>query len=148
MDLTKDVPRSPYERLGGIVFLPRAIDKGRADIDGKLGDYLSRTGFSKVLLDFLGISVDDFVAALRERDIDEQVWEWVSANMTARSADEIEEFNREFIDRTPQNEEEWERYRSFLAEIGQPHRTDITRQFDRLDLDEGREVPQGGRRTY
>lgn len=148
MDLTKDVPRSPYERLGGIVFLPRAIDKGRADIEGKLGDYLSRTGFSEVLLDFLGLSVDGFLNALREREADEQVLEWVSANMTARSADEIEEFNRAFIDRTPQNEEEWERYRSFLAEIGQSHRTDITRQFDRLDLDEGREVPQGGRRTY
>ncbi|MCY3802563.1 MAG: DUF5069 domain-containing protein [Chloroflexi bacterium] len=148
MDLTKDVPRSPYERLGGIVFLPRAIDKGRADLQGKLGDYLSRTGFSEVLLDFLGLSVDGFLDALRERETDEQVLEWVSSNMTARSADEIEEFNRAFIDRTPQNEEEWERYRSFLAEIGQSHRTDITRQFDRLDLDEGREVPQGGRRTY
>ena len=148
MDLTKDVPRSPYERLGGIVFLPRAIDKGRADLDGKLGDYLSRTGFSEVLLDFLGLSVDGFLAALRERQTDEQVVKWVSANMTARSAGEIEEFNRAFIDRTPQNGDEWERYRSFLAEIGQSHRTDITRQFDRLDLDEGREVPQGGRRTY
>ena len=148
MDLTKDVPRSPYERLGGIVFLPRAIDKGRADLDGMLGDYLSRTGFSEVLLDFLGLSVDGFLDALRERETDEQVLEWVSANMTARSASEIEEFNRAFIDRTPQNDEEWERYRSFLAEIGQSHRTDITRQFDRLDLDEGREVPQGGRRTY
>ena len=148
MDLTKDVPRSPYERLGGIVFLPRAIDKGRADLHGELGDYLSRTGFSEVLLDFLGLSVDGFLDALRERKTDEQVLEWVSENMTARSASEIEDFNRAFIDRTPQNEEEWKRYRSFLAEIGQSHRTDITRQFDRLDLDEGREVPQGGRRTY
>ncbi len=148
MDLTKDVPRSPYEKLGGIVFLPRAIDKGRADLDGKLGDYLSRSGFSIVLLDFLGLSVDGFLAALRERETDAQVWEWVAANMTARSAGEIEEFNRAFIDHTPQNAAEREWYKSFLAEIGQSHRTDISRQFDRLDLDEGREVPQGGRLTY
>ena len=148
MDLTKDVPRSPYEKLGGIVFLPRAIDKSRADLDGTLGDYLSTTGFSRVLLDFLGLSVDGFLAALGERKTDEQVLEWVSANMTARGAGEIEEFNRAFIDRTPQNAEEWERYSSFLADIGQSQRTDISRQFDRLDLDEGREVPLGGRRTY
>ena len=32
MNLTRDVPRSPYEKLGGIVFLPRSIDTGRADL--------------------------------------------------------------------------------------------------------------------
>jgi hypothetical protein len=67
MDMTNGVPRSPYEKLGRIVFLPRAIDKGRADLDGRLGDYYSKTGFSKVLFDFLGVSADDFVSALRDR---------------------------------------------------------------------------------
>ena len=36
MNLTRDVPRSPYEKLGGIVFLPRSIDTGRADLAGTL----------------------------------------------------------------------------------------------------------------
>ena len=49
MDLTRDAPRSPYESLGGIVFVPRAIDKGRADLAGTLGEYVSRTGWSKDL---------------------------------------------------------------------------------------------------
>jgi hypothetical protein len=35
MDLTQTVPRSPYETLGGIVFLPRAIDKMRAHLAGR-----------------------------------------------------------------------------------------------------------------
>ena len=46
MDLTRDVPRSPYEKLGGIVFLPRSIDKGRAELAGTLGDYVVRIGRS------------------------------------------------------------------------------------------------------
>ena len=148
MNMTEGVPRSPYEKLGRIDFLPRAIDKCRADLDDKLGEYYSRTGFSKVLFDFLEISADDFTAALRDRETDEQVWEWVSANMNQKSLEQIEDFNRAFIDRSPKDAEQWERYRKFLAEIGQAHRTDISRQFDRLDLDEGRNVPQGGRQDY
>ena len=56
MDLTCDVPRSPYEKLGGIVFLPRSIDKGRAELAGTLGEYLARHGRSGRLFKFLGIS--------------------------------------------------------------------------------------------
>ena len=69
MDLTRDVPRSPYDSLGGIVFLPRAIDKARADAAGALGEYMSRRGFSVDLFEFLGIDVDGFHAAVaRARD--------------------------------------------------------------------------------
>jgi len=146
MDLMKGVPKSPYEKLGGIVFLPRAIDKGRADLAGKLGEYISRTGFSARLFEFLGIPADEFVEALRERPTDEAVWAWVSKRMTARTKAEIEEFNQTMVNLTPQTPEAWERFRTHLAKMGQSQRTDITRQFDRLDLDEGREVPQGGRR--
>ena len=68
MDLTRDLPRSPYASLGGIVFLPRAIDKARAEAAGALGEYVSRRGFSTDLLDFLGLDVDGFHAAVaRER---------------------------------------------------------------------------------
>ena len=54
MDLVNGIPRSPYESMHGIVFLPRAIDKVRAEIAGTLGDYISRTFFSGMLLEFLG----------------------------------------------------------------------------------------------
>lgn len=146
MDLTKESPRSPYDRLGGIVFLPRAIDKGRADLEGKLGAYFSRTGYSKTLLDFLGIDPEAFIQALKDRPTDQKMWEWVQANMTKRTPAEIEEFNSTMENRTPQDPEAWARYRKFLADLGQGHRTDLSRQFDRLDLDEGREVPTGGRK--
>ena len=52
MDLTRDVPRSPYASLGGIVFLPRAIDKARADAAGTLGEYMSRHGFRWICSSF------------------------------------------------------------------------------------------------
>ena len=38
-DLTKQPPRSPRVRLGGYVILPRMLDKGRATLAGKHGEY-------------------------------------------------------------------------------------------------------------
>ena len=133
MDLVNGVPRSPYESMHGIVFLPRAIDKVRAEISGQLGDYISRTFFSGMLLEFLGIEPQDFVDAVAARESDEEVWAWVKARMRPRSATEIMAFNREMMIRTPDDDAARERFWQFMAEIGQSHRTDVSRQFDRLD---------------
>lgn len=146
MDLTRDVPRSPYASLGGIVFLPRAIDKARADAAGVLGEYLSRHGFSTEMLEFLGLDVDAFHAAVAANATDADVVAWVRANMTERSDDEIAAWNAMMMTRGPATPEMEAWYREFLENIGQGHRTDVTRHFDRLDLDEGRDVPLGGRR--
>jgi len=40
MDLTTTFPRGPRERIDGVDILARAIDKARAELDGKLGDYI------------------------------------------------------------------------------------------------------------
>ena len=145
MDLVNGIPRSPYESMHGIVFLPRAIDKVRAEIAGRLGDYISRTFFSGILLEFLGIEPQDFVDAVAARASDEEVWAWIKARMRPRSATEIMAFNRRMMTITPQDDATRERYWQFMADIGQSHRTDLSRQFDRLDLDEDRDVPLGGR---
>ncbi len=146
MDLTRDVPRSPYASLGGIVFLPRAIDKARAEAAGALGEYVSRRGFSTEMLEFLGLDVDAFHAAVAATAADADVLAWVQANMAERSSDEIAAWNEMMMTLTPATPEREAWYRAFLEDIGQGHRTDLSRQFDRLDLDEGRDVPLGGRR--
>jgi hypothetical protein len=54
-DLTQRPPRSPRVRLGGYVFPPRILDKGRASVAGKIGEYhLRRTPDSdhETLTDF------------------------------------------------------------------------------------------------
>ncbi len=148
MDLTRDVPRSPYEKLGGIVFLPRSIDKGRAELAGTLGEYVARTGRSARLFDFLGVTAEAFIESLCDRPTDEDMWAWVANHMTPRTPEEIAEFNQQMWAAEPEDEGDrwtWAEFREFLADCGQAHRTDISRHFDRLDLDEGREVPTGGR---
>ena len=52
--MQKLLPRSPYERLGGYVHLPRLIDKARLHRKGLLDGYNYKTvGFDKHLLAFL-----------------------------------------------------------------------------------------------
>ena len=54
-------PRSPYEKLGGYVHLPRLIDKARLHREGLLNGYNYKTvGFDKHLLAFLKIDGDAF----------------------------------------------------------------------------------------
>ncbi len=146
MDLTKSVPRSPYEKLGGVVFLPRAIDKGRAELAGTLGDYIARGGHSRRLFEFLGVPEHGFIEALETCATDAEVWEWVSEHMTTRSPEEIEEFNDWMSSASPDTgDHTWKWFQAQLEESGNGHRSDIKRHFDRIDLDEGRDVPIGGR---
>ena len=57
-DLTKQAPRSPRVRLGGFVILPRCLDKGRATIIGKNGEYQYACPLDHRFLDFVGIKAD------------------------------------------------------------------------------------------
>ena len=145
MDLTREVPRSAYESLGGVVFLPRAIDKARADVAGTIGEYYSRTGFSAELFEFLGIDVDAFHTATRTHRTDAAMLAWLEATMTQPTPNEIVAWNTKMMTRVPPTPEDEARFRKQIEDMGQAHRTDITRNFDKLDLDEGRDVPLGGR---
>ena len=145
MDLTHEVPRSPYEKLGGMVFLPRSIDKGRADLAGTLGEYVARTGRSERLFEFLGVSADEFIDALRDRPTDKDVWAWIAEHATPRTPEEIEEFNRWMWAASPEDEErslDVDRIPGVPGGLRtRPPQPTFTRHFDRLDLDEGRDVP-------
>ena len=144
MDLTKNPPRSPYEALGGITFLPRPIDKMRAYIAGTAGAYNAKTGYSTQLFDLFGVTADEFEQIVRENDSDEGV---LQALMQRRSLspDETEDWNRRSINRTPTDEPGWARHWKMLEDAGYGDRRDIKTMYDRLDLDDGRQVPIGGR---
>ena len=71
-------PRSPYEKLGGYVHLPRLIDKARLHRKGLLNGYNYKTvGFDKHLLAFLKLNGDDFEEIANRFDNDAEVLSWV-----------------------------------------------------------------------
>ena len=56
-DLTQRPPRSPRLRLGGYVQLPRIIDKARASLAGKLGEYrFNGRGMDRHFFNFVGLT--------------------------------------------------------------------------------------------
>ncbi len=67
-DLTKFPPRSPRVRLGGYVILPRMLDKGRATLAGKHGEYHYACPMDQRFLEFVGIDPEALKKELAKSD--------------------------------------------------------------------------------
>jgi hypothetical protein len=132
-------PRSPYERLGGYVHLPRLIDKAKLHRRGLLDGYnYKTTGFDKHLLAFLKLNPDAFEEAANRIEGDQQIWEWIQENGVKHSQEAIEELNRAMISRQPDTPAKKARFLQFLKEAGGDGRKDIRTYFDLIEFDEGR----------
>jgi hypothetical protein len=139
MDLTRQPPRSPYERLDGYVWLPRLIDKARAYVAGTLGEYrYIDCPLNAHLLHFLAIEADRMASVIAERPTDEQVVQWIEAHAIPHPHSIRELFNQRFIrfkGETPAQHQVYQEMSDRLA-MGQR----ITGYFDLLDLDDGRSL--------
>ncbi len=79
-DLTQRPPRSSRVRLGGYVVLPRMLDKCRATLAGKNGEYPSDCPPDKRFLDYAGIDAEALKAEVAIRKGDGELLELVTAN--------------------------------------------------------------------
>src|SRR2546421_8978568 len=132
-------PRSPYEKLGGYVHLPRLIDKARLHRQGLLKGYNYKTvGFDKHLLAFLKLDGDVFEDAVNRLEDDSRIVQWVEANRAQHSPEAIEEWNQAMISRHPDTAAKKARFVHFLKESGGNGRKDINTYFDLIEFDEGR----------
>ena len=136
-DLTKRPPRSPRARLGGYVLLPRMLDKGRADIAGKIGEYKYNCPLDQRFVDFVGIDP----AALREELAagkgDGEILNWV--NQTAqpkRTPWEIEQWSEHMQRRGPDSDVETLQHFAEMVGALSKTREDIKTWADLLDLDD------------
>jgi hypothetical protein len=136
---TKLRPRSPYEKLGGYVHLPRLIDKARLHRQGLLEGYNYKTvGFDKHLLAFLKLNPDAFEEAANTLDDDGAVLSWIEKNGVAHTSEEIEQWNQAMISRYPDSAVKRARFLHVLKESGGEGRHDIRTYFDLIEFDEGR----------
>ena len=132
-------PRSPYDRLGGYVHLPRLIDKAKLHRKGLLDGYNYKTvGFDKHLLAFLRLNADAFEEAAHRLDDDAAILDWVKENGAKHSAESIEHWNETMISRKPDTAAKKARFLHFLKESGGEGRKDIKTYFDLIEFDEGR----------
>jgi hypothetical protein len=142
MDLTTSYPASVREKLHGIVQLKRTIDKGKAVAAGTNGEYHYNCPMDKHVFAFLGIDHEDLLDVIKSASNDEEISEYVAPYVHAKTDDEIETFNREWLAYGPDKDSP--SYEAFLElrNGAAPDRTDVTSWADVLDLDEKRPVPR------
>ncbi|HEV2994854.1 MAG TPA: DUF5069 domain-containing protein [Chthoniobacterales bacterium] len=132
-------PRSPYQKLGGYVHLPRLIDKAKLHRQGLLNGYNYKTvGFDKHLLTFLKLDGDAFEEAANRLEDDDAILKWVESNGLRHSSEEIQQWNEAMISRHPDTAAKKARFTHFLKESGGDSRKDIRTYFDLIEFDEGR----------
>jgi len=88
LDLRTTPPRGTRETLLGFFFLPRTIDKLRAELPGgHLGPYLNHdTGFSAYLVRRLGLDMNEFRAAVAAAATEAEVTAWLAARVDPETA--------------------------------------------------------------
>jgi len=135
-DLTQQPPRSARVRLGGFVTLPRMLDKGRATLAGKNGEYYYDCPLDQRLLAFVGIDAEALKAQLAAGKGDGEILEWITANSTTKpSATAIAAWSAFQEQRTP-TDVETRAYFNDLHSKCAPRREDIATWFDLLDVDD------------
>ena len=142
-DLTKRPPRSPRVRLGGYAILPRMLDKGRATIAGKNGEYNFACPMDGRVLEFMGVTGAEVRTLLEEGKSDSEVLDWIGVNArNQHSYQEILAWSTYQDNRMPSDVDGLEFFTETLKSLA-PNRTDIASWFDLLDLDD--HVSFGGR---
>jgi hypothetical protein len=136
-DLTQRPPRSPRCRLGGYACLPRMLDKGRATIVGKNGEYHYDCPLDQRILSFLGIDAQALKTQLAAGKGDEEILQWINANAKNKHSEwEIEQWSSFMEKRGPTSDAETLGF--FVETVGKITKTreDIHTWGDLLDLDD------------
>jgi Domain of unknown function (DUF5069) len=136
-DLTQRSPRSPRVRLGGYVMLARILDKGRATLAGRAGEYKYDSGMDQHWLRFTGIDAAALKDKLAQGLGDGEILAWVQENAAhKRQPWEIQQWSTYFGQRGPDSDAETLEF--FAERLGKFSKTreDVKTWFDLLDLDD------------
>jgi hypothetical protein len=135
LDLRKQRPRSPREMMLGFYFLPRTIDKLRAELPGgHLGPYLNHdTGFSAYVVRRLGLDMDDFRKVVADATDESMIVEWLEARVDPAAASGLNAKLESFVVErmSPENRVLIRRRHPVMAT-----RSDLSKILDILDADD------------
>jgi hypothetical protein len=133
---------SAYEKLGGIVWIPRMVGKIRLRAAVKLPEDFQANmgkGFDGRCVRFLGINYDKLVERVLKGGSDEEILAWIMENGAKPTADQIQIWNEYMIKRgwrdtdSPPGKLQEHKEKSGLG-----GRQDILTFFDYYEVDEGR----------
>ena len=137
IDLTQRPPRSFRVRLGNYVVLARMLDKGRATLVGKNGEYIYNSPTDQRLVQFLGFDPEAMLKKLASGKGDGEMLEWVqSHSKTPHAPWEIEAWSAFMEKRAPDSDAETLAF--FAESLGRLSKTreDIKTFFEFGELDD------------
>ncbi len=132
--------RSPYDKVNGLVYFGRMVDKIHLHLKGELpADYEANLGegFDKACASFLGIAYSALVERAKAGGTDEELLEWCMANGIRRNESDIAIWG-EYLRKRGWNDVASQRLVERKAEYHCSERDDIQTFFDFIDFDEGR----------
>jgi hypothetical protein len=137
-DLTQRPPRGPRVTLGGYVLLPRILDKCRASIAGKLGEFrFGARSMDRHFLNFTGIDEAALKAEVATGKSDSEMLAWVQANAKpSREPWEVAQWSNYQIQRSSDSDAETLQFFAEAVAKFSTTREDIKTWFDLLDLDD------------
>ena len=137
----KDFPvRSPMEKVGGLVYFGRMLDKIRAHARGELPEEYQPNlgkGFDSKCVDFLRIDYATLAERVEEGGSDEEILAWCFERGRKPNEREMHFWN-EFMRKCGWNDEIFETLIRRKKEGGLADRADIETMFQFIDADEGR----------
>lgn len=135
-DLTQRPPRSPRVRLGPFVLLPRILDKCRATLEGKNGEYNFNCPLDQRFFNFVQVDAEAFKNEVRQGRGDSEMLKWVLQNSKSNPAfADMIVWSKAETRRVPADLETREFFQT-LHKSTAPHREDIATWFDLLDVDD------------
>jgi hypothetical protein len=137
--------RSPSEKVGGLFYFGRMVDKIRLhDRDALPDDYHGNLGkgFDELCANFLRINYDQLVQRVKQGGTDEEILQWCFENGRRPNENDAYVWN-EFMRKRGWNDEISEILERRKKEAGMTDRSDIQTSFQFIDADEG-PLPNNG----
>jgi Domain of unknown function (DUF5069) len=134
-DLSKEAPRSPRTRIGDYALMARMIDKGRATVNGAVGEYHFACPLDQMLFTYKGVQADDVKGVLASGASDEQVLAWFNEHGAPKTAEETKAWSAGVESYSPhQDPEKREWFDGECAALGlEPAKSSL---FDFLETDD------------
>jgi gluconokinase len=139
------VLRSPSEKVGGLFYFGRMLDKIRLHAKGELPlDYHANLGkgFDEKCVNFLRINYDQLVQRVKRGSTDEEILQWCFNHGHKPKENDVYVWN-EFMRKRGWNDEVSKILDRRKKEAGMTDRSDIRTAFQFIDADEGR-LPKPG----
>ena len=136
MNLIEKYPRSPREKLSGLVHIPRMIDKANAFRDNVLGEYIFPCPMDKIMLKFLGVSNQEFTEKIHKVE-ETEIAKWIAEIISSKQSTDIDCINEQLLN---PKRVWWKQIYWLVFNALNPTKKNFNTWVDRVDYEERRRI--------